>query len=233
MEALPATESSPAVRDMFGRIAPTYDLLNRVLSAGIDRSWRARAIRTLTDAPSGAVLDLCAGTMDLSALLEATFPADRIVAADFSPEMLALGRHKAPRSERVVADAMALPFADASFSRVVCAFGMRNVADPGRAIREAARVLVPGGIFTTLEFFRPVRVPTRVFHAVYASAVLPRIGALVSGDRDAYAYLARSMKAFQTRDAYAALLASSGFVGVEHEDLTLGVASLVTARVPS
>ncbi len=235
--AVHAREAQPdahdgAVRAMFDRIAPTYDLLNHLMSGGIDVAWRKRAIEELAGAPSGAILDLCAGTMDLTALLAKRFPSERIVASDFAPQMLERGRRKAPRAEVVVADAMELPFADGSFSSVICGFGMRNLSDTSRGAREARRVLVPGGIFVTLEFFKPSTLATRAFHTAYAKVVLPAVGGIVSGDRAAYAYLAKSMDGFLNRREYEQALGNAGFVAVRGVDLTLGVASIVTAVVP-
>ena len=223
---------SGAVRDMFGRIAPTYDLLNHVLSGGLDAAWRRRAIDRLAGAPSGPSLDLCAGTLDLTVLLDKARPYDRLIASDFSEPMLDRGRSKVPRAEVVVADAQALPLADASMAAVVCGFGIRNVGEPRRALAEVRRILAPGGVFVTLEFFRPVRLATRAFHRAYASVLLPAVGGLLSGDRSAYAYLARSMDGFMSRAEYESALAEAGFVNVRGEDLTLGVASVVRAEVP-
>jgi ubiquinone/menaquinone biosynthesis methyltransferase len=222
-----------AARSMFDRIAPTYDLLNRLMSVGIDRRWRARAIAEAASAPPGPVLDLCAGTMDLTAMLVRLRPSDRIVAVDFAPAMLDAGRGKAPRAEVVVADAAALPFEDASFSAVVCGFGIRNLADPKAGAREVRRVLCPGGLFVTLELFRPTRPVTRAFHRAYATFVLPALGGWLSGDRQAYEYLARSMAGFLGREEYEQMLADVGFEGVVGSDLTLGVAAVVRAQVPS
>jgi ubiquinone/menaquinone biosynthesis methyltransferase len=224
-------EHGDAVRDMFGRIAPTYDLLNRVMSGGLDAAWRKRAIDALAGAPRGASLDLCAGTLDLTVLLDRARPHQRLIASDFSEPMLLLGKSKVPRAEIVVADAQALPFSDASIAAVVCGFGIRNVADPEKALREIRRVMMPGGVFVTLEFFRPTRVPTRVFHSLYASVLLPTVGGLLSGDRGAYAYLARSMDGFYSRAEYERAVAQAGFAKVTGEDLTLGVASLIRAEV--
>lgn len=215
-----------AVRDMFNRIAPTYDLLNHTLSMGIDRSWRNKAIRHLP--AEGPFLDLCAGTLDFSALLSKARPGQRVVAADFSAEMLERGASKAPGVERVVADALHLPFEDASFNGVVCGFGMRNLSDLGAGVSEVARVLKPGGVFVTLEFFYPVRAVTRVFHTVYNRVVLPTVGGLVSGDRGAYRYLAESMEGFCSRAGYQSMVEERGFEQVAGQDLFLGVASLVT-----
>lgn len=221
--------AGPDIRAMFDRIAPTYDTLNRALSAGLDRRWRRRAVLALGAAPPGPALDLCAGTLDLTALLAALRPGERVVAVDFSEEMLAAGRAKAPRAETVVADARALPFEDGSFTAAVCGFGIRNIADVAAAAREVRRVLAPGGRFVTLEFFRPTRLGTRAFHAVFERWA-PALGGVVARDRDAYAYLARSIASFMTRAEYEALLRREGFVNVGGEDLALGVASIVRAE---
>lgn len=222
-----------AARSMFDRIAPTYDALNRLMSAGTDRRWRARAVAAIAAAPPGAVLDLCAGTMDLTELVVRARPADRVVALDFSAAMLERGRAKAPHAERVVADATATPFRDGEFAAVVCGFGMRNLADTAAGAREVRRILRPGGVFVTLELFRPSRLATRAFHGAYARVVLPAVGGLISGDRGAYRYLARSMGAFLTREEYERVLVDAGFTRVRGDDLTLGVASLVRAEVPA
>ncbi len=223
---------SDKIRSMFDRIAPRYDALNRLLSAGIDRSWRERAIQALAAAPPGPMLDSCAGTLDLTALMCRAFPERELVAADFSKTMLDLGAHKARSARTVVADAMALPFDDGAFAAMVCGFGMRNLEDLRRGVAEARRVLRPGGIFVTLEFFRAERPATRAFHAAYANVVLPTVGGIVSGDRSAYAYLAKSMQSFASRTEYEAVLREEGFVRVRGEDLTLGIAALVHAEVP-
>ena len=222
-----------AVRDMFDRIAPTYDLLNRVMSAGIDKAWRKRAVRALDGAPAGATLDLCAGTMDLTVLLAAARAGDRIVASDFAAQMLEAGQSKVPSAETVVADALDLPFTDGEFAAVVCGFGMRNLSSPMRGAREVRRVMKPGGVFVTLEFFRPAHFMSRAFHAAYANYVLPAIGGIISGDRAAYAYLAKSMQGFYSREEYEEGLRGEGFTHVRGFDLTLGIASIVRAEVPS
>lgn len=225
-------EHGMAVRRMFDRIAPTYDLLNRVLSAGTDRRWRKEAIEFLTRAPEGPFLDLCAGTMDLTAMLSHRFPQRHLVALDFASEMLDRGRAKAPRADVLVGDAHALPLDAGSIAGVVCGFGMRNLVDPGQGIREVFRVLKPRGTFVTLEFFQPLRKTTRLFHQAYASHVLPAIGGFLSGDRSAYAYLSESMNRYWPRSRYEAELRNAGFSDVMHVDLTLGIASIVVAEKP-
>ena len=225
-------EHQRANRTMFERIAPTYDLLNRLLSGGTDARWRARAVDALPPIGAGAVLDLCAGTMDLSALVARAYPESRIVALDFSAAMLEAGRGKVPRAAVLVGDAASLPFEDATFDAVICGFGMRNLADPSQGAREVGRVLRPNGVFVTLELFRPSHLAARAFHQAYAKVVLPSLGGLVSGDRAAYRYLARSMGSFFTRGEYEDVLRAAGFRNVTGSDLTLGVASIVNTASP-
>jgi len=220
------------VRAMFDRIAPTYDVLNRLMSAGRDQGWRRKAVAALTErAPPGALLDLCAGTLDLTQLLAQARPDARLVACDFAKDMLERGRYKAPRAETVVGDALDLPFKAGEFTGVICGFGMRNLGDLARGIGEVRRVLAPGGVFVTLEFFRPERPMTRAFHAAYAEHVMPRVGGLLSGDKQAYSYLVRTMKNFATRSQYEADLVRGGFARVTSRDLTMGIASIVVAEV--
>ena len=217
-------------RAMFDRIAGAYDRMNRIMSLGSDRRWRMKAIEAVPrDAKS--VLDLCAGTLDLAAMLERWRPQARIVACDASAAMLEQGKQKVCRVETVVGDALALPFEDATFDAVVCGFGIRNLADVARGIHEAKRVLRPGGVFVTLELFAPKARSMRALHDAGLRA-LPALGAAVAGESEAYAYLAESMREFVTRDRYAEMLRAAGFEEAKGEDLTFGVAGIVTAWRP-
>jgi demethylmenaquinone methyltransferase / 2-methoxy-6-polyprenyl-1,4-benzoquinol methylase len=218
---------SEAVQHMFDRIAPRYDLVNRLLSVGIDQAWRRRAVAALGELRGRAVLDLCAGTLDLAQLLDAQ--GARVTACDFSQEMLDRGRPKAPTVELVCADALNLPFFDGQFDGAICGFGLRNLDDPRRGLAEARRVLRPGGRLVVLDFFRPTRAVTRIVQALYNRRVLPLVGGALSGDRAAYDYLARSIEGFATREAVEELARDVGFSQVRGEDLTLGVAALVVA----
>lgn len=224
-----ASEShATAVRRMFDRISPTYDLLNRLLSFGIDQRWRARALNELArDLPEGAILDVCAGTLDLSRALRFRFPERRILALDFARDMLVAGRGKAEGALLAVGDAMKLPVRTASAAGFICGFGVRNLSDPAAGLREAARVLKPGGVCIVLEFYRPENPITRVFHAVYAQVVLPTLGRIISGDAEAYRYLSRSMRGFLSRPEYEAAMRDAGFRDVQGFDLTFGIASIV------
>ncbi len=231
--AATATGHANAVRRMFDRISPTYDLLNRLLSFGIDRRWRTHALDELArDLPEGPLVDLCAGTLDLSAAMHARFPGRSLFSLDFARDMLVAGRSKAASAKLVVADAMRLPLRSGSVAGMVCGFGMRNLAEPSAGMREVARVLAPGGVFIVLEFFRPTRLPTRVFHAVYARVVLPTLGRIISGDAEAYRYLSRSMQGFLSREEFAGALRDAGFEKVQAFDLTLGIASVVRGVRP-
>ncbi len=220
---------SRAVQQMFDGIAPTYDTLNRVLSLGIDQSWRRRAIAALGAGRSLAgrrVLDVCAGTLDLSSL--AASAGAQVIATDFSHAMLASGRGKVCVPV-VRADALALPFGDAEFDGVICGFGLRNLDDTRAGLAEMRRVLERGGRCVILDFFRPRRTVTRAVQALYNQQVLPLVGGLVSGDRGAYRYLANSIERFATRLDVEKLCREVGFSEARSEDLTLGIASMVVA----
>lgn len=219
------------VQRIFSEIAPRYDLLNRLLSLGIDRRWRRVALDRLgwTRAPGGTYLDLCAGTLDVGAELSrrAGFQG-RVLAADFAEPMLRAGLGKAPRDVLVpvVADALALPVRDASFDGAIVAFGIRNVADLGAGLREVWRTLKPGARFVILEFSTP-RIPfVRAAYLFYFHRILPLIGRLVSGHRTAYTYLPRSVANFPETSALAAAMARAGFRDVRFETLTGGIAAL-------
>ncbi len=223
------TEHAAGVRTMFDRIAPRYDLLNRLLSGGLDQRWRRRAVRETTRAPRGARLDVCAGTLDLSKLLAESSPDERIVAVDVAEEMMRAGKKKAPRVETIVADACALPFEDASFAAAVCGFGVRNVADTEAFAREMSRVLAAGGVLVVLEAFRPERAVPAMLHRAYVGKMFPALGALLTRDPAAYEYFVASVSAFHTRRAFETLLAKAGFVSVRGYDVTLGMAGIVVA----
>ena len=219
------------VQRIFSEIAPRYDLLNHLLSFNIDRAWRRRVIGSLDweRAPGGTYVDLCAGTLDVAAELAAR-PGftGRIIGADFAEPMLRAGVGKARREvvTPVVADALDLPLPDGSASGAIVAFGIRNVTRLDDALREVYRVLEPGARFVILEFTTPRSALVRAGYHLYFHQVLPRIGALVSGHRTAYAYLPRSVANFPIEEDLAARFRSAGFADVTWHTLTLGVAAI-------
>ncbi len=221
------------VSRMFDRIAPTYDLLNHLLSANVDARWRARAVAALGLTGRERVLDACTGTGDLArALLDGG--AAEVDATDFAPAMLARAAAKTGGRARLrVADTTDLPFADATFDAATVGFGVRNLERLDRGLSELARVLKPGGRLCILEFSRPRNPLFRALFNVYFMLVLPLIGNLVSGGADnAYAYLPRSVLAFPGPEALAARLRQAGFAEVEVLPLTFGIACLHVAIAP-
>jgi demethylmenaquinone methyltransferase/2-methoxy-6-polyprenyl-1,4-benzoquinol methylase len=217
------------VRGMFAAIAPRYDFLNHLLSLNIDRRWRRAAVARLgwQARPAGMYLDLCAGTMDLTALL-ARQPGfmGEVVGADFAIPMLERGRGKTPHAAPVGADALSLPFAAATFDGAMVGFGARNLADLDAGLAEAARVIRPGGRFVMLEFTTPRFAPLRAAYLFYFRRVLPVVGRAISKHRDAYTYLPESVLQFPDPDALAQRLAAAGFSGVGYELLTGGICAL-------
>lgn len=237
LEANAAAEGASAagkrtyVQRIFSEIAPRYDLLNRLLSLGIDRRWRKVALRRLAwdRAPAGTYLDLCAGTLDVGTELsrEPGF-AGRILGADFAEPMLRAGAGKAPREvlAPVVADALALPVRDGAFDGAIVAFGIRNVADLAAGLREVHRALKPGARFVILEFSTP-RVPlVRAAYLFYFHHILPLIGRVISGHRTAYTYLPRSVANFPETTVLAAAMTAAGYRDVRFETLTFGIAAV-------
>jgi demethylmenaquinone methyltransferase/2-methoxy-6-polyprenyl-1,4-benzoquinol methylase len=225
------------VQRMFSEIAPRYDLLNRVLSAGVDRSWRRAAVEALNwrRRPSGRYLDLCAGTLDVSALLASRPGFDgRVLAADFAEPMLRSGAGKGPagRIAPVVADALTLPFASESCDGALVAFGIRNVAGLDAGLAEVLRVLSPGSRFAILELSTPSSALVRGAYQFYFHHVLPVIGRLVSGHPTAYHYLPQSVAHFPEGNALAERMRRAGFVNVTWRPLTLGIAALHVGERP-
>lgn len=221
---------APAVEAMFARIAPGYDRANRWMSFGIDRWWRKIAVHALGDTARGDVLDLCAGTMDFSAMLHGS--ARSLTALDFCAPMLEAGAAKLPAGaiRTVCADARALPFADGTFDAIVAGFGIRNVPEPEKAVAEAFRVLRPGGRFVVVDFFAPRSPLARFLDATYNRVMLPLIGGVLTGQFGAYRYLAGSMGAWTDRAGFQAMCHAAGFGTVSGRDLFPPVAALVEAR---
>ncbi len=227
-------KSPQRVRRMFGEIAPRYDFLNRLLSAGVDRYWRWRTVRLTAPKDGGPVLDVCTGTADLAlAYWRAGRGSTRVVGADFCRPMLVLGRRKvaargaAEAVELIEADAQQLPFADAMFSVVSVAFGLRNVADTGRGLAEMARVCRRGGRVAVLEFSMPTWPPVRAVYRWYFRRVLPKIGQTLARNRQsAYEYLPESVGAFPQGCEMALQMEAAGLRDVRIRPFTFGIATL-------
>ena len=233
-------EASRQVRDMFTRIAPRYDLLNHLLSGQMDRMWRARAAKELQfilSRPDSLVLDLCCGTGDLAFALQRKGPA-RVLGADFSHTMLTRARAKAASENGtssmsfLEADALRLPFTDASFHLVTTAFGFRNLANYEEGLREIFRVLRSGATLAILEFAEP---PTGLLgdtYRFYTRTVLPKIGGWISGDAEAYAYLPKSVARFFRPEELVELLRQVGYTETRYHLMTLGSVALHLAARP-
>ncbi|HET9232851.1 MAG TPA: bifunctional demethylmenaquinone methyltransferase/2-methoxy-6-polyprenyl-1,4-benzoquinol methylase UbiE [Candidatus Eisenbacteria bacterium] len=219
------------MRAMFDDVAPRYDLLNHLLSAGVDRGWRRRAVRELALRPGERLLDLCAGTGDLGLTALDRVPGLTVTGVDLAGEMLLRGvRKTGTRAYSFVqGDAERLPFADASFHALAVGFGIRNVASRERAFREAVRVLRPGGRLAMLEFTLPTRRPLRQLYLAYFHHVLPRLGGWVSGKPDAYRYLPHSVSTFPEPRVLARELEHAGFNRVRWQLLSGGIAALHVA----
>lgn len=229
---LPVTggaEKRSYVRQMFAAIAPSYDLLNHLLSLNADRRWRRLAVDQLgwERVPGGRYLDLCAGTMDLAAELGGRKGfRGQVVAADFVPEMLRLGREKAPGLAPLTADALELPFGDATFDGATIGFGVRNYSDLDAGLREAARVLKPGGRLVILECSQPPFAPFRWLYYFYFRHILPLVGRLVSRHANAYSYLPESVLAFPGAEELRGRMERAGLTDVHFRRLFLGIVAI-------
>jgi ubiquinone/menaquinone biosynthesis methyltransferase len=220
-----------AIRQMFDSISNRYDTLNHVLSSGRDRAWRRKSVAMLPRFTGSArALDLCGGTGDFTAALRNAGYHGACVLADFSLPMLHLSRKKPGlKATPVQADALQPPFRDQAFEAVLCAFGMRNLDDVGKGVREIHGLLKPGGVFLTLEFFRPSTIFSRFLYRVVAPVVMPLVGKMLGSRASAYAYLAESVSGFNQVGEYMRRCEAAGFVQVRSHSLDFGVAHAVLA----
>jgi demethylmenaquinone methyltransferase/2-methoxy-6-polyprenyl-1,4-benzoquinol methylase len=213
---------------MFGRIARRYDLANHVLSGGADFLWRRRAAKIVEGWRPAHLLDLATGSGDLALAIQRRLPDATLVAADFSPEMLAIARGKGV-VQTILADALRLPFEDGSFDCVTVAFGLRNMEDWDRAVREMARVLRRGGHALVLDFSLPIEA-VRPAYRFYLHRCLPLLASIVTGQKAAYDYLGGSIEKFPSGQAMLDLIENNGFAMANAEPLTGGIATIYTAQ---
>jgi len=227
---------------MFDGIAPRYDLMNRIMTVGLDGRWRRMAAGEAALAPGDQALDACCGTGDLTFGLVDACPGCRVTGLDFTPAMIARAREKAASRERrglpvprtfVAGDLLALPFSDGEFAAVTVGWGVRNVPDVPRAFREMARVTRPGGRVVCLESTQAPDGLGRRFHDLWLGRVVPILGRFVTGDPSAYAYLPASVAAFPKADGLAAIMAGAGLVNVRYRRLGLGAVALHVGETPA
>ena len=221
-------EKSIYVREMFASIAPRYDATNRLLTGGVDESWRRRAVKELAPPPGGRILDMCCGTGDLSFHLLRTNPTLHVVGVDFCEPMLDGARKRAPREAAGrdvrfdVGDVMALPFADGEFDGAIMGFSMRNVVDIVATLREARRVLKPGTRFVNLDVSKAPNPFFKRAFDVYFYGVVPFVGGLVGGSKSAYRYLPNSLTNYPGAEELAKRFETAGFSDVRFVRLAGG-----------
>lgn len=226
------------IRQMFDGIAPSYDRLNHIMSLNVDKVWRRHALKQIVDGTPQRLLDVACGTGDSTISAAAAAAEGSVVTGvDISEGMMALVMDKARKAgvaDRIrlqVADGEALPFADGSFHRVTCAFGIRNFEHKEKGLAEFRRVLCPGGRAVILELSVPQNRVIRWFYDLYFLHVLPWIGGVVSGDKAAYKYLPASVHAFPAPGEFCAMMREAGFSRVSHKAFTLGLCRMYVGEV--
>ena len=229
--SVPLAEKKPMVRAVFDSVAQRYDVMNDLMSLGVHRAWKRAFVAALDPRPNRALLDLAGGTGDISFgwLEQGGGPA---VLSDINASMLAVGRDRAAARGHVsglsllVADAERLPLRDRCVDAVSIAFGLRNCTDKDAVLREARRVLRPGGRFHCLEFSQVQVAALRPVYDAWSFQVMPQLGRMVAGDADSYQYLAESIRMFPSQEALAAMLRAAGFARVQVRNLSGGIAAI-------
>ena len=233
-DVVPPPEHKPRyVREMFARISRRYDLMNRLMTAGQDQRWRELVVEVCALPPGGTLLDVATGTGDIAFLARRMRPDVTVVGLDLTWEMMAVGREKAPHEvvQFVQGDALALPFADNTFDAACSGFMMRNVVDIAQAFAEQRRVVRPGGRVVCLEITHPRFGPWRRLFQLYFFHVVPLLGALVSGARDAYTYLPHSTLTFPDADSLADIMRRVGLRHVHYKRLMLDTVAIHVGEV--
>ncbi len=239
---MPVDKSETRVRRMFGEIAPRYELMNHLLSLGIDQYWRWRTVRLVPPQGDAPLLDVCSGTGALVRAYVRRMSAEaRIVGADFCHEMLAIGREKSAASSQsngrvafIESDALRLPFPDDQFQIVSVAFGLRNMADADQGLREMVRVCQPGGRVAILDFSLPQRQPMRGIYLTFFKHVVPKVGqAVTRSPSGAYNYLPASVMEFPEGESLCQRMRAAGLQDVTFRPMTFGTVTLYVGRKPA
>ena len=231
-QTVPESEKAGMVHGVFTRVASKYDVMNDLMSAGIHRLWKQAMMDWLVPRNHQRLLDVAGGTGDVAIRFLGRAPQASAVVCDLTESMLAAGRQRAGaekltgRLDWVVGDAMALPFADASFDVYTISFGIRNVTRVADALAEAYRILRPGGRLMVLEFSRMPNDMLQKAYDLYSFTVIPPLGQLVTGDRDSYQYLVESIRKFPDQEAFLAMIRDAGFAMAKYRNLSLGIAAL-------
>ncbi len=240
-ETIPESEKIGRVKGVFDSVASNYDLMNDAMSVGIHRVWKNMMITRLNPQPGERLLDVAGGTggiarrfitaADQARLRRGGSPATAVV-LDINEQMLLAGidpvKDKGLDMTRICGNAEYLPFEDAQFDAVTISFGIRNVTDRMAALREFRRVLKPGGRLGILEFSTPPAKFIQAFYDAYSFAVIPRLGQVLTGDRDSYQYLVESIRKFPRQEAFAQMIREAGFAQVDYQDYSTGIAALHT-----
>jgi len=233
------TNKGENIKAMFDSIAPRYDLLNRLLSLGIDRKWRRFAVKQIRFAEGGKILDVATGTADVALEIASATPESvTVTGLDFSPQMIELGREKVKQSQfsnRItlhVAPCESIPFEENSFDSATIAFGIRNVVDRDCGLKEILRVLKPNGRIVILEFSNPQSKTFKALYNFYFLKILPVVGGLIS-NFSAYKYLPDSVLEFPSQEQFKETMSEAGFKAVTHKDLTFGIATVYTGEKPA
>ena len=220
------------VREMFDNISSSYDLLNKLLSVGMDRKWRKKAVAILGNLKDGKVLDVATGTGDVAFAIARANPGCKVTGLDLAPKMLEIAERKskqndlADRVDFILGESENIPYADNSYDGVTVAFGVRNFENLGEGLKEMHRVLKPGGQVVVLEFTRPRIFPFKQLFGMYFKYILPMIGGLKSGDQKAYKYLFESVQAFPDYDKFVDRLHEAGFKNGSYNVLSLGICAV-------
>lgn len=236
-QAVDPSEKTSLVHAVFASVAPRYDLMNDLMSGGIHRLWKRRFVAELAPRNGESMLDLAGGTGDITRLIQSRAKGAHVTLCDINEAMVRAGLHRALDEgklhpyEALVGNAESLPFDDNSFDAVTISFGLRNVTEIDKALREITRVLKPGGRFFCLEFSRVMK-PLRPFYDLYSFSVLPRLGRLIANDEASYRYLAESIRQFPPQPELAARLEAAGLEKAKWIDLSGGIAAIHSGFKP-